>query len=119
MLLFLGMALGSVAREGYHIQLKMPGVKETTVYMVHYYGKPLPNIYRRDSARFDKNGIAIFDSKDSSFVGGIYIMLLANRSTYFEFLLNKGDDFSITADTAKLPEGIVFKNSPENERFQQ
>ena len=119
MLLLISMAKVSVAREGYHIQLKIPGVKDSTVYLVHYYGKPLPNIYKRDSARFDKNGVAIFDSKDSTLIGGIYMMLLANRSTYFEFLLNKGDDFSITADIKHLPEGVTFKNSPENERFQE
>ena len=89
------------------------------VYLVHYYGKPLPTIYKKDSARFNKEGVAVFDSKEPDFVGGIYMMLLSGRNTYFEFLLNKGDDMSITADVKKLPEGIIFKNSPENERFQQ
>jgi len=46
-------------------------------------------------------------------------MLLSNRKADFEFLLNKGDDFSMTATVSKLPEGIKFKNSPENERFQE
>ena len=119
MLLFLCMAEHSAAHEGYHIQLKIPNVKDSVVYLVHYYGKPLPTIYKRDSARFDKNGVAKFDSKDSDFVGGIYMMLLSDRSTYFEFLLNKGDDMTITVDKQKLPEGVTFKNSPENERFQE
>ena len=119
MLLFISMAQRSIARDGYHIHLKIPNVKDSTVYLVHYYGKPLPTIYKRDSARFDKNGVASFNSNDSEFVGGIYMMLLSDRNTYFEFLLNKGDDMTITADLKNLPEGITFKNSPENERFQQ
>jgi thiol-disulfide isomerase/thioredoxin len=86
--------------------------------MAHYYGKALPNIYKRDSARFDKNGNAEFTSNDPEFVGGIYMMLLGDRKTYFEFLINNGDEFSITADLSKLPDGVKFKNSPENERFQ-
>ncbi len=117
--LLFGMAHLSSAREGYHVRLKIPDVKDSMVYLVHYYGKPLPTIYKRDSAHIDKNGVAVFDSKDSTFVGGIYMMLLSDRNTYFEFLLNKGDDLAITADTKKLPEGITFKNSPENDRFQQ
>jgi len=117
MLLF-GMANLSNAREGYHIRLKMPDVKDSMVYLVHYYGKTLPTIYKRDSARI-KNGQAEFNSKDPEFLGGIYMLLLSDRNTYFEFLLNKGDDISITADIKKLPEGVKFTNSPENERFQE
>ncbi len=119
MLLLIGMAQHSVAREGYHINLKLPNVKDSMVYLVHYYGKPLPTIYKRDSARFDKNGVAIFNSNDSEFIGGIYMMLLSSRGSYFEFLLNKGDNMSITADLKHLPESVTFKNSPENERFQE
>ena len=119
MLLFIGMGQISVAQEGYHIRLKMPDVKDSTVYLAHYYGKAMPTIYKKDSARFDKNGVATFNSKDPDFVGGIYMMLLANRNTYFEFLLNKGDDMTITAEVKNLPEGVAFKNSPENERFEE
>ncbi len=117
--LLVSVALTSVAREGYHINLKIPAIKDSMVYLVHYYGKPLPTIYKRDSARLDKKGVAVFDSKDTDFVGGIYMMLLSDRKTYFEFLLDKGDDLSITVDLAKLPQGLTFKGSIENEHFQE
>ena len=116
-LLFLCFALQSTARPGYKIKLKIPDVKDSMVFLSHYYGKPLPTIYKRDSARF-KNGVAEFNSTDSTFVGGIYMMLLSDKKTYFEFLLSGNDDITITASISKLPEGVKFKNSPENERFQ-
>ncbi len=116
--LLMGMALQSNARQGYKIHLKIPDVKDSMVFLAHYYGKPLPTIYKRDSARFDKNGNAEFNTTDSTFVGGIYMMLLSDKKTYFEFLLNSGDDITITSSVSKLPEGVKFKNSPENERFQ-
>lgn len=115
--LFWGMTLNVVAREGYHITLKMSGVKDSMVYLVHYYGKPLPTIYKRDSARLDKKGVAVFDSKDPEFIGGIYMMLLSDHKTYFELLLDKGDEITVTAEVDKLPQGLTFKNSPENEHF--
>lgn len=118
-MLLISMAKTGVARDGYRINLKIPAIKDSMVYLVHYYGKPLPTIYKRDSARINKSGVAVFESNDTDFVGGIYMMLLSDRKTYFEFLLNKGDDFSITADISKLPQGLTFKNSPENERFQE
>ena len=118
-LALLGMAENSVARQGYRIHLKLPDVKDSMVFLAHYYGKALPTIYKRDSARFDKNGNADFYTTDSSFVGGIYMMLLSDKKTYFEFLINSGDDITISARVSKLPEGITFKNSPETERFQE
>ncbi len=118
-LAFLGLATPSIARQGYKVHLKIPGVKDSMVYLAHYYGKPLPTIYKRDSARFDKNGNAEFDATDPEFVGGIYMMLLSDKKTYFEFLLNNNDDISINVTLSKLPEGVKFKNSPENDRFQQ
>ena len=115
----LGMAGTSIAHPGYHIVLKMPDVKDSLVFLAHYYGKALPTIYKTDSARFDKNGVAVLNSNDPEFVGGIYMMLLSDKKTYFEFLINNGDDITITAPVSKIPDGVVFKNSPENERFQK
>lgn len=119
LLLLVAVAQSAIARQAYRVQVKIPGAKDSVAYLVHYYGKPLPTIYKRDSARLDKSGSVVFTSTDSTFVGGIYMILLSDRKTYFEFLLNKGDDIGITVDMNKLPEGLKFRNSPENERFQE
>ncbi len=106
------------AKDGYKISLKFTDkkLKDSLVYLVHYYGKPLPNVYKTDSAKFDANNVAVFNSKEH-ITGGIYLMLLQDHSTFFEFLLDNGDEMSITADSKDLPEGLLFKGSPENERF--
>jgi len=119
LLLLIGQSQFSFARLGYHINLKIAGVTDSKVYLVHYYGKPGPTVYISDSANFDKDGNAEFNGSDIDFVGGIYIMLLAGQRTSFEFMLNKGDDISINATMSKLPDGITFKNSPENDRFEE
>jgi thiol-disulfide isomerase/thioredoxin len=118
-LLFVGIAELSAANKSYHIFLKIPDVNDTMVYLLHYYGKGRPTIFKLDSAWFDKKGTAEFKSDDPEFVGGIYIMLLSNRKADFEFLLNKGADMTITASLKKLPDGVKFKNSPENDRFEE
>ncbi|NDC40368.1 MAG: DUF5106 domain-containing protein [Chitinophagia bacterium] len=114
----LSISLPTFARHGYKLHVRIPGVKDSVVFLAHYYGKPLPTIYKRDSARFDKKGMAEFYTTDSTFVGGIYMMLLSDKKTYFEFLLNDGDEITMEATLDKLPDGVKFKNSPENERFQ-
>jgi thiol-disulfide isomerase/thioredoxin len=107
------------AHTGYHIALRMPDMSDQKVFLVHYYGTPGPKVYISDSATFDKNGVAYFNSEDPSFTGGIYMMLLGQKKKSFEFMLNNGDDIIINANESKLPEGITFKNSPENERFEE
>ncbi len=107
------------AKDGYHIQINFKNTAEKKVYLVHYFGKPLPTIYKTDSATIDKSGKAVFDTKEFV-LGGIYMMLLADQKTYFEFLLKNGDDMSINADVSKIPgDGLSFKNAPENERFSE
>jgi thiol-disulfide isomerase/thioredoxin len=39
--------------------------------------------------------------------------------TYFELLLNNGDEMEITAAVSTLPLGIKYVHAPENERFQE
>ncbi len=109
-------AMPAMAKNGYKIQLKLANVKDSMLYLVHYYGKPMPTIYKTDSARINSNGTAIMQSKDT-LLGGIYMILLSDRQTYFEFLLNNGDDITITADIAKLPDEVSIKNSVESQRF--
>lgn len=109
------------ARNGYRIQLKFSDIKDSLVYLAYYYGKPLPNaIYKVDSATVDKKGIVTFQSKDTA-TGGIYLILLSDHKTYFEFLLNNGDDMEIDATIKNLPtgNGLAFKNSAENEHFME
>lgn len=103
-------------KDGYKIDVKFTDLTDSVLYLVHYYGKPLPTIYRTDSAIIDKNGVAVFES-DTFTLGGIYMILLSDKSNYFELLLNNGDQFSLTATKGDLPSGVKFKNSPENDRF--
>lgn len=110
-------AQSATAKDGYRIQLKFNGTTDSMVFLAHYYGKPLPTIYKTDSARIDKKGNAILQSNENT-LGGIYLLMLSDKKTYFELLLNNGDDMSITADVATIPAGVVFKNSEENVQFQ-
>lgn len=110
--------LSTQAKNGYNIQLHIEGTKDTMLYLAHYYGKALPTIYKTDSARIDKNGNAVLKSSEET-LGGIYLILLSDKKTYFEFLLNNGDDITINTAVDKLPDGIRFKNSPENDRFME
>ena len=117
-LMLTGMSLMSFAKDGYRIQIKFKDVKDSTFYLAHYFAKPLPTIYKTDSAKLDHTGSATVSSTQK-ITGGMYMIMLADRKTYFEMLLNNGDDISITINSTKdLPNGgLSFKNSPENTEF--
>jgi len=108
--------MSAIARDGYKIKVRLTDKRDSMVYLAYYFGKSLPTIYKTDSARLDKDGNAYFEKKDK-ITGGIYMILPEDRKSYFEFLLNNGDDISITATMSELPESLKFKNSPENEDF--
>jgi thiol-disulfide isomerase/thioredoxin len=126
-LFLMSVSLGSYAKSGYDVHLNFTNIKDSMVFLVHYYGKGLPTIYKRDSVRLDKKGRGDMHSTDSTFVGGIYMVLLSDHKTNFEFLLNAGDNITITATVPDTPEHgkpaeqvkLSFKNSDENVRFQK
>jgi len=114
--LLLFATVAAYAADGYRIKLKFTDYKDSFVYLAHYFAKPLPTIYKLDSAKVDKNGVAILQSKEKT-LGGIYIILPEDKSGYFEFLLNNGDEMSITATMKTTPATAKFTGSPENDRF--
>jgi len=116
LLLLAALAQQSYAKDGYKIHLKFTDVKDTILYLAHYYAKPLPNqIYKADSGKVNSKG-ELFLKSDSAIVGGIYILLLSDHKTYFEFLLDNGDDITITLSVTKADD-MNFKNSKSNDDF--
>lgn len=122
-ILSLGLLLGSFwmqssAKDGYKIQIKFNDVKDSSYFLAHYFAKPLPTIYKTDSGKLDKTGLSVLKS-DKKITGGMYLIMLSDRKTYFEFLLNNGDDLIINiTDSKELPsKGLTIKNSADNEAF--
>jgi len=97
------------AKDGYKIKIKFTDVTDSTVFLAHYYGKPLPTIYKTDSAKLDRNGFAVLQSEKET-LGGIYILLLSDKKTYLEFLLNNGDEFDMTTKHFQIIEEIMLHN---------
>jgi peroxiredoxin len=118
LLVLFGGLTSSEAKDGYKIKLSIKGLSDTGFYLAHYFAKPLPKIYKTDSGRLDKSGVAILSS-DKKIVGGMYLVMLKDHQTYFEIILNNGDNLDISiSDIKKLPgEGISIKGSADNIDF--
>lgn len=99
---------------GYEIKVTLKPFKNQYVYLGHYYGaKQLPIV---DSVLLNDKSEAVFKG-NKKLGGGIYLVGYPDRTRTIEFLLDKNQQFSIVADTAK-PQDIIFINSPENTAFQ-
>lgn len=106
--------LFSAAQSGYQIKIGMKPFKNEKLYLAYYYGKMKAIA---DSTRLDAKGNGIFKSKQT-LPGGIYFIVSPKKEILFEVLIDKPQQFSITADTTDLPFTVIFTGSPVNTQFQ-
>ena len=98
---------------GYRIGITLKPYKNQFVYLGYYYGKIKA---LADSAMLDANSNGVFKGKDK-LPGGIYFVVSPRKEILFEILLDKQQNFSISADTAGLPASVRFTNSADNNLF--
>lgn len=110
-----GLSVMAFSQPGYSIKVTVKPFKNDWVYLGYYYGKMKA---LADSVKLDANGSAIFKGK-TALNGGIYFVVSPQRSILFELLIDKQQNFSVSADTLNLPGSIQFTGSPENAVFQQ
>lgn len=94
---------------GQKIKFKIKNQKDTTVYLVKYYGK---GTYYADSAEL-KNGIVEFDGSLQK--PGLLVLLLPQQK-YFEFIYNS-EEIDIEASTPDFIKSMIVKKSEENKVF--
>jgi thiol-disulfide isomerase/thioredoxin len=108
--------LSSYAINGFKIKGTITNNTDSLVYLCNYYGKP-GEIYKVDSAKLTKGTTTFNVKKDTAVVGGIYILLFADRSMQFEVLINNGDIIELEFDKSDPFKSAKFKGSPENTDF--
>src|SRR5438045_4396874 len=114
--LFLHLFIGSVllAQTGYSIRVNIKPFKNQYLYLGYHYGKRKA---LADSTLVDANSKGIFKGS-KPLAGGIYFIVSPQKQILFELLLDKQQNFSITADTSDLPGSVKFIGTPDNALFQ-
>ncbi len=103
-----------VFSQGYNIEVKIKNAKNQDVILGHHFNEQLiPD----DTIKLDNRGVGTFKGK-KAFPGGMYFVFLPNQKM-FDFILDKDQDFSVTADTFNFTETVSFKNSVENVFFSE
>jgi thiol-disulfide isomerase/thioredoxin len=101
-------------QDGHRIRLTLTPYQGSKVYLGYYYGKAKA---LADSAILNERGAGSFAGKEK-LPGGVYFVVSPSRTILFELLIDRDQDFSISADTANLPGSVVFTGSPDNTVFQ-
>ena len=118
LLAFLAMitlSLHVAGKDGYTIKVHFTDAKDSLVYLCHYYGKNT-TVFKDDSARLNSNGEATFKS-EKKIIGGIYMLLFADKSASMEMILLNGDNFSLEVAKANIYKTANFKGVTENIDF--
>jgi Domain of unknown function (DUF5106)/AhpC/TSA family len=99
--------------QGFDIHLTLKPFTNAKVYLGYHYGKVKAVA---DSVVLDGNSTGVFKGREK-LAGGIYFIVSPKKEILFELLIDQQQQFSIYADTARLPASIEFTGSPENKTF--
>lgn len=94
--------------EGYHLNFKINGIKDTTVYLANYFGAKL---YYADTAQANHKGEVVFSGKKPLATGKYAVVVPGPR--YFELFVQE-QRFSMETDTIDYVKHMVIKDSPNN-----
>lgn len=108
-LLVITLLFFAVGAQAQKMKFKVTNIKDTTVFLVKYYGK---GMYYADTAVM-KNGVCEFDGKKQK--PGVMALLLPGQK-YFDFIYNN-EEIHIEATAPEYATSLVVKKSEENKVF--
>lgn len=103
---------GKAKSQGYSIEVEWLGLKDTTIYLAHYYDT---KIFVNDTLRLNKNGIGTF-KKNESLKQGLYLLYL-NESIYVDFLIGSQQTLKMKLDNSDLANSLKISGASDSERF--
>lgn len=98
--------------QGYEISINIKNLKDSTIYLGHHFGN---RFFLVDTVILDKSGDGTF-KKQTPLGGGLYFLIFP-QGQYFDFLIDKDQNFSLSTDTVDFIRTVKFKNSYQNEKF--
>ncbi|HEX2684213.1 MAG TPA: DUF4369 domain-containing protein [Ferruginibacter sp.] len=113
--LFIALTTSPAFSQGYQVTFKAPGYKSGITYLTYYMGA---NFNIADSAAIGNNGVAVFKGKEN-LPPGIYAIFFPGKKLRAEFLIDKEQVISVTADTSDLVNKTIVTGSKENALYNQ
>ena len=99
----------SLAQPGYKIDFKVKGLKDTTAYLAYY---TLETTYIKDTARFNSQGVATFEGKQS-LPHGFYIFVLG-KTKILDCVVSQQQHFTLETSTDEYIQNMKVKGDDDN-----
>lgn len=96
----------------HRIELKVKGLRDSTLYLVHYYED---SFLSQDTAKVDASGIAVFEGK-KKLPYGLYVVA-KGKTRIFDIIIND-QNFSMETDTVDYVNNLKITGSVEAKLFQ-
>lgn len=107
----------SFAKDGYTVKVKIADAPEQQLFLCHYFGKG-GTVFKDDSLVLNKTGEGVFNTTEP-IEGGIYILLMGDKSANMEMILLNGDNYSVEVTKADMLNTAKFSGKTENSLFYQ
>lgn len=113
--LFATLTASQVFAQGYQVNFKAKGYNSGITYLTYYMGS---NFNIADSTVILKDGSAVFKG-NSKLQPGIYAIIFPGKQLRIEFLIDKEQVISVSADTSDLVNKTIVTGSKENILYDQ
>lgn len=100
--------------QGYKIKITIEDIQDKILYITGNYGD---ESYIFDSVKVNKKGSFTLQHKQRHIPAGIYQVNNRKGETYFDFIIDRSRDFSITTSKDRFWEQFVVENSEENQLY--
>jgi len=109
---FFLVSITGFAQQGYSLRFKVQGLKDTTVYLAHYYGE---SNQLKDTAKVSSKGEFTFDGK-KALPQGMY-MLVINKTRVMEFVISQTQRFSFETNSSDYIKNMKVTGDIDNKLF--
>lgn len=112
LVLFLLFTTPVFAQQGYNLQFKVQGLKDTTALLGYYYGE---STYKSDTAVVSKTGEFAFQGKET-LPQGVYFIAI-NKTRVLEFVVGTNQNFTLETNTADYTKNMKVSGDTDNKIF--
>lgn len=102
----------SFGQSGYNLQFKITGLKDTILYLGHFYGEAT---YIKDTAQVNHEGVFAFQGKNTLRQGVYFLVLGKNKQ--FDMVIGRDQHFAMATDRKEYYMNMVVTGDEDNRLF--
>ncbi len=112
LLSFIFFSFTSLAQQGYQLDFKIEGLKDTTIFLGYYYGE---STYVKDTARVNGQGIFQFAGREK-LPQGVYFLIL-NKTRVVDVIISEDQYFLMETATTDYIKNMKVTGDEDNRLF--